>query len=107
MKNLILQSLMTVLALTIFVAVSCAQEKTIEAKIYLLNTFESPDLLTTLELLPAARKVKAKFPLRSTLEALTTGATAEETAQNLRTPFNGVDFLSVRVENKTAFAYFT
>lgn len=99
-----------VLLLLLLAAATRAQtdkKHSVKVKIYLLDTFESPDLLTTLELLPVERRVGARFPLRSTLKALAAGATDEEESQNLRSPFAGIDLISVRVKNKTAFANFT
>ncbi len=54
-----------------------------------------------------SREVDAKSPLRSAIEAQLAGATAEENSRLLHSPVSGINLISVRVKNKTAYASFT
>ena len=58
-------------------------------------------------LLPVKRRVDARSPLRNTLIALTRGLTPAEEKQGFVSVMFGIKFLSVRLENGTARAYFT
>ena len=56
---------------------------------------------------PVRRRVDAKSPLRGALLALTRGLTPAEERQGFASVMFGIRFLSVRLENGTAHAYFT
>lgn len=56
---------------------------------------------------PVKRRVDARSPLRNTLIALTRGLTPAEERQGFVSVMFGIKFLSVRLENGTAYAYFT
>jgi hypothetical protein len=58
-------------------------------------------------LVAVKRRVNAKSPLRNTLKSLTGGVTRAEEKQNLFSAMFGIRFLSVRLENGTAYTYFT
>lgn len=100
-----------IIALLVFAAATRAQsvpqEKLITVKIYLLDTFESESLLQTLDLLSVERRVNAKSPLRSAIEAQLAGATDDENSLNLRTPIYGINLVSLKVKSKIAYASFT
>ena len=81
--------------------------KTVKVKIYLLDQFESANLLENLEMQAVEREVTSEFPLRSALEELLKGATEVETSQLLYSPVSGISLISARVKNKTAYASFT
>lgn len=88
-------------------AQSISPVKTVKVKIYLLDNFESENLLGNLQMLSVERDVDANSPLRSAIEAQLAGATEEENSQLLYSPVSGINLLSVRVKNKTAYAHFT
>jgi hypothetical protein len=99
-----------VLLLLLLAAAARAQTggaKPVKVKIYVLDVFESPNLLETLDMIAVEREVSGKFPLRFALEAQMKGATDEEISQSLFSPFEKVNLISVRVKNKTAYATFT
>ena len=85
-----------------------AQKKMLEVKIYLRKTGANYETKYPSGLFAVKRKVDRKSPLRSALESLTDGATAEEEAkQNLASSTFGIKFVSVRIKNKTAYTRFT
>lgn len=82
--------------------------KSVTVKIYLRDAFESENLLESLEMVAVEREVNAASPLRFALEAQLAGATdEEENTLRLFSPVSGINLMSVRVKNKTAYAKFT
>ena len=111
MKQLIIKIIAAAILLAINILPTQAQNapppgKTIRVKIYLLDVFESRNLLETLEMLSVEREVNAESPLRSAIEAQLIGATDEENSQLLYSPASGIELVSLRVKNKTAYASF-
>lgn len=112
MKRLIVQiafaALLTASGFTLAAAQTLSPEKTVKVKIYLSDTFESENLLESLDMVEVEREVDAKSPLRSALEAQLAGATnEEENTLRLFSPVNGISLISVQVKNKIAYAKFT
>jgi hypothetical protein len=108
MKKLISGILCVAILFAVSIIQTQAQEKTIKVKIYLLDVFESENLLETLAMQPVEREVSAKNPLRFALEELMKGATEEENSQlRLYSTASEISLISVRVKNKTAYANFT
>jgi hypothetical protein len=111
MKRLIIK--ITVLAILFAAGIlslraqSAPPKKTIKVKIYLIDVFESKNLPETLEMLSVEREVDAESPLRSAIEAQLAGATEEENSQLLYSPASGINLISLRLQNKTAYARFT
>ena len=58
-------------------------------------------------LFPVKRRVDARSPLRNTLIALTKGLTRAEEKQGFVSVMFGIKFVSVRLEQGTAYTYFT
>lgn len=98
-----------------FVAPVAAQtgkrEKLREVKIYLADDSGDADANFDSEnphgLVAVRRKVGAKSPLRGALLALTRGATKAEEKRMWFSATFGIKLLSVRLENQTAYTYFT
>lgn len=86
---------------------SGSPRKTIKVKIYLLDSFESENLLENMEMQTVEREVSAASPLRSALEAQLAGATEdEENTLRLYSPFGKINLTGLRVKNKIAYANF-
>ena len=84
-----------------------ATGQTVKVKIYLLDYFEVSNMMENLNMLAVEREVNAKTPLLSALEAQMAGATEDDNTQLLYSPFSGINLISLRVKNKTAYAHFT
>jgi len=108
MKKLTLQILvLAIISIGGLTTAAIAQEKTREANIYLLKTGET-NADYPFGLVAVKRQVERRSPLRSALEILTNGATAEEEEkQNLASSTWGIKLVSVRIKNRTAYTYFT
>lgn len=112
MKRLIVQIIVAALFITPSFSPVSAQSvsprKTVKVKIYLLDSFESENLLENMKMLAVEREVSAASPLRSALEAQLSGATEdEENTLRLYSPVGKINLVGLRVKNKTAYAYFT
>jgi spore germination protein GerM len=110
MKRLIIKILAVAILLTASISQTQAQssspKKTVKAKIYLLKT-GADNAKYPSGLFAVRRNIDRKSPLRSALETLTEGATAEEAEQNLASSTFGIKLVSVRIKNKTAYTRFT
>ena len=115
MKNRIFNILIIAVLLLTAVGGARAQRKgasnLTEVKIYLAKEYDDYDAeydaKNPYNLVAVKRRVNAKSPLRSTLRALTEGATKQEEKQKLFSAMFGIKLLSVRLENGTAYTYFT
>jgi spore germination protein GerM len=110
MERLIIKILAVAILLTASIlptqAQSSSPKKTVEVKIYLLKT-GADNAKYPSGLFAVKRNIDRKSPLRSALETLTEGATAEEAEQNLASSTFGIKLVSVRIKNKTAYTRFT
>jgi hypothetical protein len=104
-----------IIALLVLTAGGAAQAQRksaglMDVKIYVAKELENEadyDAKNPSNLVPVKRRVNAKSPLRNTLIALTNGLTRAEERQNLVSVMFGIKFVSVRLENGTAYTYFT
>lgn len=110
------QTIVSITAAALFLAANFAlaqaqktapPEKTVRVKIYLLDAFESENLLENTAMQPLERTVGATAPLRFALEELLKGATDEENSQLFYSPIEGINLISARLKNKTAYVSFT
>jgi hypothetical protein len=114
MKNGIFNILIIAALLLTAVGASSAQRKkasnSMDVKIYVAQELADEsqyDEKNPSNLVPLKRRVDAKSPLRNTLIALTGGITRAEEKQGFVSVMFGIKFVSVRLENGTAYAYFT
>ena len=81
-----------------------------DVKIYVAKEAEERDVYDPKNpsgLVPLKRRVNATAPLRNTLITLTNGITRAEENQGFVSVMFGIKFVSVRLENGTAYTYFT
>ncbi len=97
---------LAIIAIAIFLPVA-AQEKMQEVKIYLRKTGADYASQHPSGWFEVKRAVDAKSPLRSALEILTVGSTADEEKNNLSSSTFGIELVSLRIKNKTAYTSFT
>jgi hypothetical protein len=114
MKNRIFNILIVAIFLLTSINVVPAQRKSsanlMDVKIFVGKEMEDLDKYdpeNPFGLAPVRRRVDARSPLRNTLRVLTEGVTREEEKQKMFSATFGIKLLSVRLENGTAFAYFT
>jgi hypothetical protein len=107
MKKQTIKILIIAIVLTAGFLPVAAQKKMQEVKIYLLKTGANYESKYPSGLYMVRRKVDAKSPLRSALEILTEGATADEAKQNIASSTFGIKLVSVKIKNKTAYTRFT
>jgi hypothetical protein len=111
MRNLFLRLLIVVIVSSACVSFAPAQRvkgKNLTAvKIYLGTETEEFDERNPHGLVAVKRMVDAKSPLRGALKALADGETRAEKRRELFSVMFGIKFVSVRLENGTAHAFFT
>jgi spore germination protein GerM len=85
---------------------SAAQTKAV--KVYFLKEpYDNSDPENPAGLKPVTRKVSAKSPLREALLALTAGPSRAERKNGYDSPTWGIQLLSVKIKDGTAYTYFT
>lgn len=115
MKQRIYGLLIIVVVLALSGAAAQAQRKKAKANLMDVNIYAAQELedeskydsRNPSNLLPVKRRVDAKSPLRGALVALPRGLTPAEERKGFVSVMFGIKFLSVRLENGTAYAYFT